>query len=255
MACNSKKCRERRAAANSARGAVSATVVNAQDFTKRSPKAPRIRGSNGQFYALSTELTRLKPSNGWDLSVEVQGHTHTITASRPAEIVSQIVEVYHINGIEISELDVWYNCNIIWLGRVSAKHAWTTVEDLISFSKQNSVFTRELKREDPSPETWGGSAWRFLGAFIAQSSRIDVTVFWEIITTLHGMLNDDFIGCEECAEHFKTRIKELPERPTNYRAARWMFETMNLIREQQGRPQITWEQAVATHRWENLKDG
>lgn len=236
------------------------------DFTTLTTKraSVRVRKKN---YSLLGPLIKIKPPTGYGINLLVGDHKHRVEGTSAKQVVADAIALYKINGIEIDERSAWLNANLYWMGQLSVKHHLTTVEELqaLAAPTTDTVFGKPkiAPLEDPSPEDWGGSAWRFMGAYIAQGEFFTTHTLNQIVDILFGMLSDPFIGCEDCKEHFATRVAILDDQLDNYDdddlgspqmiTAKWMWETMNLIRQTQGRATLTWEAAVKEHRWENLK--
>lgn len=256
MACPGNKCGSKSTTSPSTESPAEDFV----DFTLRSTDAVRIRSGNGQFYSLMIPMIKISPPIGWRLGIKVNGHNHMIEGSSAKEVVSKIRSLYSVNEIELSELNAWYNANMIWVRTVSVKHSYTTIADLRAIqSGETEKVTFE--KSDPSPLNWGGAAWTTMGAYLARTT-FDLSDFLDLCNILYVMVDDDFIGCEECEDHFAKALVQLDEavvpengiRFTQYDAARWMWSTMNDIRNRQGRPELSWDQAVSVHRWENLTE-
>lgn len=231
------------------------TLVNAvsTDFTVLTTERSTVTSGN-KNYSITTPLVKIKPPMGYSINVLVNGHKHIVEGNTPQSVVQGIIDLYATNGIEVSERTAWLNANIYWLKQLSLKHGYVSVESLMTLTVTQEV--ADVVLEDPSPADWGGSAWSFLGAYIASVGFISER-FFEMLVILEDMLLDKFIGCDECAEHFKEKAQQLatdvwPNEIQPLKAAEWMHKSMNEIRTEQGRTTLTWEQAVAEHRWENL---
>ncbi len=245
MAC--KTCGNKSKTARATNPATS--QIAAVDFSVLTANQAVIRVGNKNV-SIMTPLLKIKPPTGYDVKVIVNGHTHLVKGTSPPAIVQAIIDLYALNGVEIDDKSTWLNANIYWLRQLSIKHGYTTVEELQAISTTGKATPVIL--DDPTPADWGASAWKFLGAFISQG---DATTeqFLDILEILENMLNDKFIGCEECAEHFEESLMLLRDREIKaVDMASWMFNTMNEIRMSLNKPLLTWEQVVRIHRWENL---
>ena len=223
-------------------------VSPAVDFTLLTTKSARFRSGNKNF-PITLPLIKIRPPAGYSINVLIKSHKHVAKGQTARQVVLDAIRLYEENGVKISERTAWFNANIHWLKQVNVKHGYTTVEELMMLAEKSSAFNKPKKLEDPSPENWGGAAWSFLGAYIAQSDNFSLSGFDKILAVFSAMLKDNFIGCPECAEHFAVVVEPI----TNQKeAAEWMFNTMNKIRTDQKRPTLSWKGAVKTHRWENL---
>lgn len=246
MACKTGKC-GKKSRENQVQRATS--QIAAVDFTALTATQSVVRVGNKNV-SIQKPLVKIKPPMGYDINIIVNGHKHLVQGTSPTLIIKAIIDVYALNNIEVAENTAWLNANIYWLSQLSIKHGYTTVEELRAIASVGKATPVIL--DDPTPADWGASAWKFVGAFISQG---DVTTeqFLDILEILEDMLNDKFIGCEECAEHFTESLMLLRDREIKaVDMASWMFNTMNEIRMSLNKPLLTWEQAVRIHRWENL---
>jgi len=222
------------------------------DFTLLTTNHINIKSGNKSHpIKMSLIKGRMKPAKGYGINLLIKGHKHRVEGASGRLVVVEVMRLYKENGIEISKLNVWFNANIYWLKQISIKHSYTTVDELMAIvgTPNLSDVKKKIKLPDPSPLDWGASAWLFLGAYIAQKDGFDFDYFETILDIFQEMLEDDFIGCEDCAIHF-LHLKKSAK--TQLEAAEFMFNTMNAINKLNDKPTLTWEQAVKRHRWENL---
>lgn len=221
------------------------------DFTARTTNVTRIRLSTGQMQTIKHPLLKMKPPVGWGMTVMVAGHEHKVDGKTPHKVIDAVMSLYAINGIQIEDRDVWLNANIHWLSTMSIKHGLTTVADLLAISSDGEPQEPEL--DVFPPQSWGGDAWRLVKTYIAADS-FDSIEFFSLLNVLRSMLNDEFLGCVECADHFRDALTVIfdTENVDAITAAHWVHATMNNIREIQERPTVSWEQAVILSRWERL---
>lgn len=229
--------------------AVQKKLEEGHDFSTYSTAHGTIRAGDGKNYALTMPLVKRRPVGGYALAVKINNISLTAHGRTPHEVVSNVIRIHEENGVEISAKNAWFNANILWIMKSSVKSCYVTLDNLKALNAGSSK--NPAKPLDPSPEDWGGSAWRTLGAYIA-SENFSKTGFKNIVNIFNTMVGDNFIGCEECYEHFQSQREAASEVSTASQAAKWMHETMNLINKNKGVTEVTWEQAVVKHRWENI---
>lgn len=231
-----------------------------RDYSESFTKQTRILSTTRKFYSITTPLVKNAPPQGWGVHVLVKGHKHSVSSSSAKGVVDGVIELYRINDVEVTPEQIWFNANIDWVSRVNIKHAYAQLNDLLALREGAAgtkiAETLSKEKEDPSPEEWGGPGWTLLGAYIA-SETYKRTQFVRLLKIFKDMLNDPFVGCQECADDFKVRFKKVTDDKigsTRMEAARWMFDTMNEIRKSIGKPKFSWDEAVEKHRWEYVEE-
>ena len=126
MACSS--CSKRKKSALDPQQSIATSPV--VDFTILSTTKTRIRSGNKDF-PITLPLIKLRPPSGYAINILVKGHKHTAQGQTARQVVVDAVRLYEENGVEMTELNAWFNANIHWLKQLNVRHGYTTVGDLM----------------------------------------------------------------------------------------------------------------------------
>lgn len=217
-------------------------TANSADFSKNVPIETSVTLDTGTSVPLKSLLVTMQPPTGWNATFTVKGASYTTKANNPSEIVKDILGIYKLNNVEIAEDTIWANLNLQWLSQSPKKFRKVSLEDF------NQVFSgaRSVTPES-SPVSWGAKGWGIMQIYLAGDIYSEDT-FNNIMNLVADLLRDPYIGCEECYTDF-AEARSTADISTRDKARLFVFNLMNSIRRESGRPTFTKEKAYSTNLW------
>jgi len=96
----------------------------------------RVIGRDGDLYLITRCLasTGVRPRQGWSVVITINAQNITITGASPSVVVDKVRKLIELNGLRISNLNLWFNLNIQWLSRIDSKHQVVKTEELIKLA-------------------------------------------------------------------------------------------------------------------------
>ena len=75
------------------------------------------------------------PRGSWRVTFWVNGQEHNITAADPGRVYATVKNLFDLNAVPYTTLNLWFNLNLQWLERAIEKYQHVTYEDLIKLAQ------------------------------------------------------------------------------------------------------------------------
>jgi hypothetical protein len=223
-----------------------------------SATAASVVGRDGVRYQISKTLipSGRKPTGGWRVSLLVNGQHIEADGPSGQAVHDEAVRLLQLNGLVFSDLDLWLNLNIQWLGRATEKYQVVRLSDLMTAASGSAVPPEHAPtraRPQIGPAVWGRKGWGMLQMYLALDTYEFGTLLM-LATELRKWLDPNLnpsTGCAECFIHFGAAIADLRNRPryTQAEARDWLWRVMNGANTRKGVPELTFEQAATANHW------
>lgn len=91
-------------------------------------------GKNGQPQTLNKSLVAegRSPSGGWGVRIRIKGQVHQFSGANASAVYTAVRKTLVLNGISISERDLWLNLNIQWIKSCNEKYQMIRLADLMA---------------------------------------------------------------------------------------------------------------------------
>ena len=101
------------------------------------PGVSTVVGLRDNHYSIGRSLiTRPHvPRGSWRVTFWVNGQEHNITAANPGMVFSKVKELFDLNAVPYTALNLWFNLNLQWLERAIEKYQNVTYNDLIKLAQ------------------------------------------------------------------------------------------------------------------------
>lgn len=101
------------------------------------PGVTTVLGLRDTPYSISRSLIARPhvPRGSWRVVFWVNGQEHNITATDPGRVFSTVKNLFLLNTIEFTDLNLWFNLNLQWLERAIEKYQNVKYEDLIKLAQ------------------------------------------------------------------------------------------------------------------------
>lgn len=223
-----------------------------------SATAASVVGRDGVRYQISKTLvpSGRKPTGGWRVSLLVNGQHIEADGPSGQAVHDEVVRLLQLNGLVFSDLDLWLNLNIQWIGRATEKYQVVRLSDLMTAASGSAVPPEHAPtraRPQVGPAVWGRKGWGMLQMYLALDTYEFGTLLM-LATELRKWLDPNLnpsTGCAECFIHFGAAIADLRNRPryTQAEARDWLWRVMNGANTRKGVPELTFEQASTVNHW------
>lgn len=242
---------------------VTAVAEAGIDFTNQTVSDPELTTLNmrrGKTVSLLRPLVTIRPPQGWSVIISVLGHSMKVMGNTAAEVYSRVDQVYRENGISLLPVNLWFNLNLIWIPRVNIRYMTIPYETLLQLGGEGCVtpkpktadlLTRQqlaqVRVRDPI-DIIGPKLWGMLQTYLAKTDY-EETTFSDLVNEVNKAICDDEIGCPACCDHFAEILDVDHDWSTQQAAREWVWKTMNSIREEQGKYQLTFDEAKTVNLW------
>ena len=240
MAC--KSCGRRRRATTPAAKANSTPTNDAKDFSQTPAVRATVKSVKGEYISLQTPLALITPTGGWVVRYTVKGIDYTTQDKSPHTVVAEIKKVYDHNRIEIDLDTVWAHANSQWVKNVTPQYQRVAPDELAK------AFGSADETDTYPPQIWGAKGWGVLQILLA-AEKFDADAFDAAIEMLKTLLADPYTGCEECLEHFNEALAKKPDREDKEALQKWVWSSMNRVRNLQKRETISFVKAKKLNGW------
>lgn len=97
-----------------------------------------VYGRDGKHYAIKSCLipAMQQPKGGWGVVFYVKGQKHEING-KPREIFLKVKQLFDLNEILYSDLEIWLNLNIQWTERAVERYQKVRHSDLLKIAIPN----------------------------------------------------------------------------------------------------------------------
>jgi hypothetical protein len=98
---------------------------------------PHIVGSDGNHYSLTAPLIPIgkKPRGGWHVTLRINGQDAVINGISARDVAVQAKKLWSLNSVAISNLDLWFNLNVLWIRRSVEKYQKVSLQSLLSLAQ------------------------------------------------------------------------------------------------------------------------
>jgi hypothetical protein len=223
-----------------------------------SATAASVVGRDGVRYQINRTLvpSGRKPSGGWKVSLVVNGQHIEADGPSGEAVHAEAVRLLQLNGLVFSDLDLWLNLNIQWVGRATEKYQVVRLSDLMTAASGSAVPPEHAPtraRLQVGPAVWGRKGWGMLQMYLALDTY-EFGTFLMLASELRKWLDPNLnptTGCAECFIHFGAAIADLRNRPryTQAEAREWLWRTMNGANTRKGARELTFEEASTANHW------
>lgn len=201
-------------------------------------------------------LDQASPPHGmWRASIPVKGHFENVNGGDPYATFRQAKELMALNGVDVSDLDLWLNLNIQWLERSKKpqRHAVTLEALLTAASGNPAPVVAHVSRQNIGPKNWGRKGWGMLQMYLAQDVY-EWNSFYRLAVELSNWVNPNLnpsIGCSTCYQHYMVALTRLRAEPLHeqQKARKWLVDTMNAVNRENGKPVLSYEDAAKINFW------
>ena len=103
---------------------------------KYTASTDRVIGRDGETYLITKCLVSpgLRPRSGWSAVIEVNGQVLTVNGQSPSDTASAVRKLLATNNFRISNLNLWFNLNIQWVGRTLEKNQNVKLQSLLDIA-------------------------------------------------------------------------------------------------------------------------
>lgn len=215
-------------------------------------------GRDGARHSLSQPLIPAphRPRNGWGARFTIKGQEHSVKGSSGKAVFREAKSLFKLNGIRVSDRDLWFNLNIQWLERAVPKYQKVLLDDLLAIAGvggEAPPVPETLGRRKVGPSEWGRKGWGMLQMYLA-TDGYDYGKFLGLAEELLSWVNPDVnptTGCAECFIHFGKAVGELRRKPlfTQDEARRWLVNVMNNVNSRKKARVLSFEEASKINFW------
>lgn len=211
-----------------------------------------VRALDNKVYSLEQPLVRMRPADGYDINVKVNGRPMLVQGEHPITVFNGAKQLYAANNIEIEDHQIWFNLNLIWTHRLGERHSVVTNKVLMSMIEEVSEFeaamAKELSRNITNPGV-GSKGWGIVQLYLmVEKDEYDQKVFEVITKVIQRILKTEHVGCPECATNFDNKLKGA-DLTTRESAREWVWKSMNEVNKDNGKPELTKEIAYIANKW------
>lgn len=131
-----------------------------------------VQGRDGKFYKINSCLipTPYKPTGGWGVVFNIKGQRITVTGQTPREVFLNSKKVFALNGLVVTDRDVWVNLNIQWTQRTITKRQNILLDDLLALAGVNADLQQSIHEVQRwSASEWSAKIWGMPETYLAQS--------------------------------------------------------------------------------------
>ena len=98
-----------------------------------------VEGRNGKKYPIGKSLfpPPHTPRGGWRVTLHLHGQATEITGSSASVVFIEAKNFLQLNGVDFTDINLWYNLNIQWLERAVTKYRLVLSESLLALGTAN----------------------------------------------------------------------------------------------------------------------
>lgn len=221
-----------------------------------------VTGRDGQSRRITQPLVdeANKGHGGWKVTLTVKGHTREVVAGSPRATFAAASALLVANEVVVSELDLWLNLNIQWIGRAVTRRQVVRLEDIMAVAQGNDApVAAHASKTNVPPMVWGRKGWGMLQQELAQNVYV-YSDFLFLATKLSRWLDPDLnptTGCSKCFAHFTGALAILRSHPIHVQqeARVWLWKLMNQVNARRAAEgdkrarQWTFEEASTANHW------
>ncbi len=220
------------------------------------PHADEVMGRDGISYRFNQAFIPAprQPRGGWGVRFRIKGQDHDVSGSSARRVFRDTKSLFSLNGIRVSDRDLWFNLNIQWVGRAVPKFQKVTIEDLLALAQPGGEpETAPTGRRSVPPAEWGRKGWGMLQMYLALDTY-NFGKFLGLAEELLSWVNPDVnptTGCADCFIHFGKAVGQLRQQP-RYRqeeAREWLVAVMNNVNSRKGAAILSYEKAAKINFW------
>lgn len=211
-----------------------------------------VTGIDGQYHSIQSCLipTHHRPKRGWKLNFNINGQAAVVNGNTPKEAVYQAEQLFKINNVPFTTLNLWFNANIQWLQRSVERNQRVRLSALMGIAEARSKPAQGLHEKPHYPVgEWQNTAFSNIALYLA-TSEYSYQKFLGMLEDVRGWMNPSenvLMGSSGSYIKITLRLDGLKRIPlyTQEEARNWLIETQNYM----GISDITYEQAKKLYHW------
>lgn len=215
-------------------------------------------GKDGMSHRIDQSLVKkpTQPQGGWKVVLTINGEETLVPGADANSVFNEARRLLNLNGVKVSDLDLWANLNIQWLGKSPEKYQKVRLSDLmtgIAGAGDPAPARATPHKAYIGPAIWGSKGWAPLQMALAMDTY-EYGEFLALASTVAKWIDPTLNpsrGCSECFVHFTQALADLRLKPryTQEEARRWLWQTMNGANQRKGSPVLTFEDASQRNHW------
>lgn len=240
---------------------------NTCDKVKEIPKTPglefRLASSTRTVATKTGKQLRLddtliprpyKPSGGWSVKFNINDQLVTVTGQSAKEVFSQARALFDLNGLQASDIDLWFNLNIQWTRNTFEKYLQVSLADLLQLAEFPPNGESGLHAIQRIPLTeWVEPVWKTL-AIELSTDHYSHSVFSMRLETLKELFDPSkstLLGDARCFVKLVLLLDEYKKNPAfDLEAARQFYHKLKVsINKTVGLDTPTYEQECKANHW------
>lgn len=210
-----------------------------------------VAGIDGRDYPIQSSLVPAphQPRGGWKLEFTINGQATSVAGASAKAVVSQANQLFLLNEIPVSRLNLWFNANIQWLKRAVDKHQRVRLDHLLAVADTHALPDTGLHTRQRL-EGWGEKGIEMLFLHLSQSDY-NYLRFIIVCEEFRAWLEDPHLGSAAAYRAFSLALANLKSSPLyNQGLARtWLVDTRNHMAGVLGIPVSTMEEISVTYKW------
>ncbi len=211
-----------------------------------------VRGVDNKEYSIQSCLVMSphRPKRGWRLEFNINGQQASVTGNSGKEAVYQAEQLFKINNVPFTPLNLWFNANIQWIQRCFERNQRVKLSALLEVADAHAKPEQGLHEKPQYPASeWASSALGVVALYLA-TENYEYGKFLYLIEELRSWMNPQenvLMGSSESYIKITLRVTDLKRVPLykQEEARQWLVETQNYM----GITNTTYEEAKKLYHW------